>query len=87
MCGRNKDLPYTVTVINQYAARMVREDVISAMATKMPEFFKDENKQGRRILDKAEKLATEREDQYIQSVCNEYELPLFDVPTDVNTFE
>ena len=44
---------------------MVREDVISAMATKMPEFFKDENKQGRRILDKAEKLATEREDQYI----------------------
>ena len=44
---------------------MVREDVISAMSTKMPEFFKDESKQGRRILDKAEKLATEREDQYI----------------------
>lgn len=65
MCGRSKDLPYTVTVINQYAARMVREDVISAMSTKMPEFFKDENKQGRRILDKAEKLANEREDQYI----------------------
>ena len=60
MCGRSKDLPYTVTVINQYAARMVREDVISAMSTKMPEFFKDESKQGRRILDKAEKLATER---------------------------
>jgi len=66
---------------------MVREDIISAMSHKMPEFFKDETKQGRRILDKSEKLATEREEHYIQSVCSEYELPLFDVPTDVNTFE
>jgi hypothetical protein len=44
---------------------MVREEVIQAMSIKMPEFFKDETKQGRRILDKAEKLATEREEQYI----------------------
>jgi hypothetical protein len=44
---------------------MVREDVIAAMSTKMPEFFKEETRQGRRILDKAEKLATEREEHYI----------------------
>lgn len=87
MNGRSKDLPYTVTVINQYAARMVREEVIAAMSTKMPEFFKEENKQGSRILDKSEKLATEREEIYIKSVCNEYELPLFEVLSDVNTFE
>jgi hypothetical protein len=55
MNGRSKDLSYTVTVINQYAARMVREEVIAAMSTKMPEFFKEENKQGSRILDKSEK--------------------------------
>jgi hypothetical protein len=66
---------------------MVREEVVAAMAKMMPEFFKEENKQGRRILDKAEKLSIEREDKYIASVCSEYELPLFDLPTDVNTFE
>ena len=53
----------------------------------MPEFFKDEAKHGRRILERAEKLATEREEQYIASVCSEYELPLFDIPIDINTFE
>ena len=44
MNGRNKDLSYTVTVINQYAGRMVREEVVAAMSKMMPEFFKEENK-------------------------------------------
>jgi hypothetical protein len=66
---------------------MIRDDVVAAMGTKIPDFFKDETKNGRQILDKAEKLATDREEQYIKSVCSEYELPLFDVPTDANTFE
>lgn len=87
MNGRSKELNFTVTVINQYAGRMVREEVVAAMAKAMPEFFKDEHGQGRRILDKAEKLSIEREEKYIESVCSEYDLPLFDLPTDVNTFE
>lgn len=85
--GRIAAIPYTVTVINSYAARVVREELVSVMTVRMPEFFKEENKQGKRILDRAEKNAKLREDQYIKSVCNEYELPLFEVPSDVYTYE
>ena len=53
----------------------------------MPEYFKEENRQGRRILAQAEKRAQEREDGYIAKVCSEYEHPLFEVPIDVYAFE
>lgn len=42
--GRIAAIPYTVTVINSYAARVVREELVSIMTVKMPEFFKEENK-------------------------------------------
>jgi len=44
MNGKSKELSYTVTVINQYAGRVVREEVVAAMTKQMPEFFKEENK-------------------------------------------
>ena len=40
--GRNSKLPYTVTVLNQYASKCFREDFLFAMAKPLPEVFKDE---------------------------------------------
>jgi hypothetical protein len=53
MNGRINSLPYSIPVINQYAARSVREDVLNFMAKALPEFFK-EDKHMEKILKKAE---------------------------------
>lgn len=43
MNGRQPSLPYTVPVINQMAAKAVREDFVNQMVKMIPDFFKEES--------------------------------------------
>lgn len=86
MNGRLNSLPYTVPIINQYAGRAVREDFLAHMSSKVPDFVK-EGDDVKQLLQLAEKMAVEREERYIVERCSEYDMPLFDVPTDANLYD
>jgi hypothetical protein len=88
MNGRHTNLPYKVPIINQIAAKNVREDFISHIMKHVPDFFKDEGAiNGKKILNLADKKNAEREEAYIAEHCNQFELPLFDVPTNSHAFD
>lgn len=80
MNGRISALPYTVVIINQNAARCVREDFVNAMVKSIPDYFKEDTKNGKKILVRAEHLYAEQEEAYIAAKCSTYELPYFDIP-------
>ena len=86
MNGRINSLPYSIPLINQYAARSVREDILNFMAKALPEFFK-EDKHMEKILKKAEQLYSMREEIYTSNRCSDYDLPLFDIPIDSNKYD
>lgn len=79
MNGRVSNLPYTVSIINQKAARVCREDFVNAMAKLCPEFFKDETKPGKQILHRAEERSEAAEERYLGEKCSTYDLPYFDI--------
>ena len=70
-------VPYTIFVTNQYAARMHRQDFISAIVKQCPGFF-DENKKEQEISKAAEIMYEEVEAAWIKKHCGEYEMPCFD---------
>jgi hypothetical protein len=66
MNGRAQALPYQVPVINQIAARHVREDFVHFMVKHVPDFFKDEGHPNiKKILSHSDKQCMEREDAFI----------------------
>jgi hypothetical protein len=63
MNGRVASLPYTVPVVNQYAARAVREDFLNTLSKAVPDFLKDSKVQHyKEVLSFAEKMCVEREE-------------------------
>jgi len=89
MNGRQAQLPYQVPIINQLAARHVRDDFANAMSKHLPEFFKTDDgpKELKKILAHADRKSLEREEAFIADNCSEFEVPLFDIPTDVHSYE
>jgi hypothetical protein len=69
--------PYTIFVTNQYAARMHRQDFLSAIVKQCPGFF-DENKKEKEIAKASEILYDEVEQAWIKKNCQEYNMPCFD---------
>lgn len=83
MNGRVSSLPYTVSIINQKAAKVCREDFMNWMAKQCPDFFKDESKPTQQILSRAQEMSFATEEQYLGNKCSTYDLPYFDIqPTE-----
>jgi len=55
----------------------------------LPDYFNGENGQRakKEVLQLAEKLSQDREEQYIVKNSNEYDQPHFDIPVDTHTYE
>lgn len=49
------------------------------MVKVVPEFFKEDSKNGKKILIRADHLYAEREEAYLGDKCSQYDLPYFDV--------
>ena len=49
------------------------------MVKVVPEFFKEDSKNGKKILIRADHLYAEREETYLGDKCSQYDLPYFDV--------
>lgn len=84
--GLTASLPSRVVVINQAAARQAREEFFESIRKHVPEYFHTDagNKAKAEVLNLAEKLCADREEQYIVKNSNEYEQPHFDIPVDSN---
>ncbi len=80
MNGRTGNLPYNVIVINQNASRVWREDFVVAMAKVIPDFFKEDSKNGRKIIVRSDHLCQEREESFLAEKCSQYDLPYFEIP-------
>lgn len=65
----------------------MRADFLRHMQKTIPEFIKDDSTDEKDLLTLADKMCVEREERYIVERCNEYELPLFDVPTNAHLYE
>ena len=66
----------------------MREDFVDAIKRVVPEHFLGDNVKNRElILALAEQLYSDREELYLGRRCDEYELPCFDIPCDVHTYE
>lgn len=87
MNGRVAQLPYTVVILNQQAAKVLREDLVNAMVKLIPGFFSEESRNAKKILNKAESFYLEMEQAYIDGKCSAYELPCFEIPTDASLYE
>lgn len=88
MNGRNNLLPYQVPILNTIAARHVREDFIHFMTKHVPDFFKEDgHAQIKKMVSHSDKLCIAREQAYIDENCSEFEVPLFDIPTNAHSFD
>lgn len=79
MNGRVQNLPYTISILNQKAAKICREDFLNCMVKQCPDFFKEESKPAKQILTMAEEMNLTTEEQYLGNKCSTYELPYFDI--------
>jgi len=68
-----------VSVINQQAARVCREDILNSMAKTVPEFFKDDTKHQKQILARSEAMCLEKEEAFLESKCSTYDFPNFEI--------
>jgi len=89
MNGRQAQLPYHVPIMNTIAARHVRDDFVHSMAKHVPDFFKSDEgpKEIKKIHAWADRKNMERDESYIADNCSEFDVPLFDVPTNVHSFD
>ena len=87
MIGRVGSLPYTIPIINQIACRAHREEFVLAMSKLLPPDFKEDANHAKKILSLAESKSVAREDRYISEKCSEFELPVFNVPTNASLYD
>ena len=87
MNGRVGSLPYTIPVINQFACRAHREEFVSAISKVLPADFKEDINHAKKILTTAEIKSVAREDRYISEKCSEFELPVFNLPTNASHYD
>jgi hypothetical protein len=85
--GRSEHLPYVVEIINTYPARLVREDFVDAILSKLPDFAKNNEKYATELLAHAEDLSAQSEKAYCEAVCGENSQPMFDYQIDVHQYE
>lgn len=69
------------------AAKAVREDILNHMAKALPDYFKDDTNPTKTLMAYADKKCSERDEEYLAKTCSQFELPLFDVPTNVHNFD
>ena len=83
------ELSTRIIVINQHAARCARQEFFDHVKKAVPDYFTSESgkKAEKEVLSLAEKLSSDREEQYIVKNSSEYDQPHFDMSIDANEFK
>lgn len=76
-----------VLVMNQYAARAQRNDYVEQMRGKLFDYFQEHPKVAKEILEKAEEESEACDRAFIESTCDEYNLPCLEYSVHAPDFE